>query len=492
MKHLFKLGAAACALGALFAACSSTPQNSSGTNGAGAGGAGSTGSTGSQSNNSSSSSSNNGGANVGGSFVTGSGTGMNGGTGGTMECAGTTSKAELIPLDIYLMLDSSGSMTSKTGSMGTGPTKWDAITQALSTFFTDPASAGLGVGLQHFPLAKPGVPATCTSNTQCINGSGPCYLKVCSKAPNPPCATNTDCPGGNNSCINIGQCADGTLCAPVGGLCPDFSTCKQITQSFCVNRDSCMSSDYATPAVEIDLLNAAAGPLNAAISGVAPDGSTPTAPALQGAIDHAKAWATAHPTHEVVVLFATDGLPTECTPTDIPSIAQLAAAGLSGTPSIKTFAIGVFASADLQAGAQTNLDQIAAAGGTQAAFIVDTSMGNVEQAFLQALNAIRGTKLACEYAIPPEGDAGALDYNKVNVQYTPSGSAMPQTIGYVGSLANCDPMKGGWYYDADPAMGNTPTKIIMCPATCTTFGQDLGGQVDIQVGCQTVVQPPPK
>jgi hypothetical protein len=118
-------------------------------------------------------------------------------------------------------------------------------------------------------------------------------------------------------------------------------------------------------------------------------------------------------------------------------------------------------------------------------------MNNVEQSFLMALNAIRGTKLACEYQVPAPGDAGMLDYTQVNVNYTPSGASMSTTIGYVGSLANCDPAKGGWYYDVDPSMGATPSKIIMCPATCTTFGADTGGEVDIEVGCKTIVQPPP-
>ena len=115
----------------------------------------------------------------------------------------------------------------------------------------------------------------------------------------------------------------------------------------------------------------------------------------------------------------------------------------------------------------------------------------MEQQFLAALNAIRGTKLACDYLVPPPNDGGMLDFGKVNVEYTPSGTSAPITIPYAGAKANCDPMKGGWYYDVDPAQGGTPTKIIMCPATCDKFSADQGGQVDIQVGCKTIVAPPP-
>jgi hypothetical protein len=137
-----------------------------------------------------------------------------------------------------------------------------------------------------------------------------------------------------------------------------------------------------------------------------------------------------------------------------------------------------------------NLDQIAAAGGTTQSFIVDTSQ-NVETRFIAALTAIRGTKLACEYQVPAAGDAGALDYGKVNIEYTPANASMATTVGYVGNVASCDPTTGGWYYDVDPTTGGTPTKIIMCGATCTTFGSQTGGEVGISVGCKTVIQPPP-
>ena len=47
-------------------------------------------------------------------------------------------------------------------------------------------------------------------------------------------------------------------------------------------------------------------------------------------------------------------------------------------------------------------------------------------AFIDALNAIRGTKLACEYLIPAPPPGEKLDFNKVNVEHTPPGAAMPE------------------------------------------------------------------
>jgi hypothetical protein len=437
---------------------------------------------------------------VGGSFTVSSGAGASGagangaGVGGGDTCAGETSQAQQIPLDLYLMLDSSGSMMETTGANGSGPSKWTAVTQALTTFFSDPTSAGLGVGLQHFPLLAAGVPDTCAASSDCPGQTGPCLLKLCAGLPTlVACNTASDClPHGSGQCVALGQCGN-VYCAPAnGGVCSgNGQPCEPVTSSFCMNKDSCQAGDYAAPAVEIATLGGAAAALGNAIGGWSPGGATPTAPALQGALTHAGAWAGANPTHTVVVVLATDGLPTECTPGDIPGIAQLAAQGAAGAPAIKTFAIGVFSPDDIANGAPGNLDQIAAAGGTNQAFLVDTSQ-NVAQQFLDALDAIRGTKLACEFAVPPAGSAGALDFGKVNVEHTPPGASMPTTIGYVGQAADCDATTGGWYYDVDPSAGGTPTKIIMCPATCDAFSATVGGEIAIRVGCKTVLQPPPK
>jgi hypothetical protein len=102
--------------------------------------------------------------------------------------------------------------------------------------------------------------------------------------------------------------------------------------------------------------------------------------------------------------------------------------------------------------------------------------------FLTALNSIRTTALACEYAIP-QPQVGQLDYGKVNVLFT-SSTRQSATIGYVGSAAQCT-VVGGWYYDADPTTGARPTKIAMCDATCNGFKADPGGQVKILLGCTT-------
>jgi hypothetical protein len=396
------------------------------------------------------------------------------------SCAGEVSTAELLPLDMYIMLDDSGSMNQKTTS---GASKWSAITQALSAFLADPQSVGLGVGLQFFAVLKPGVPLTCTTQAEC-GTSGPCLLKACAGSTTlDACTKNADCGFLAGPCDFVGKCsADPSYycvgAGPTGN--PQCGTCVQLTSSFCVNGDSCDVADYTAPAVEIQPLPGPEAAINAAIAKQQPFSSTPTGPALQGAVDHAKTWAAANPTHKVVAVLATDGQPTECTPTDIPSVSKIASDAVLGTPSIKTFVIGVFAPGDPTA--QQNLDAIAAGGGTAPAVIIDTSQ-NVTQKFIDALNAIRGSQLACDYQIPLPKDGGTIDPKKINVQYTPT-NGQTETLIYVGDASKCDPQNGGWYYDD----ANAPTKIIMCDSTCNGFKASAGkAQVEIRVGCQTVI-----
>jgi len=404
-------------------------------------------------------------------------------------CATTTHQATELPLDLYLMLDTSGSMDDLVAAQ---KSKWNSVVSAMTGFFSDPASAGIGVGLQYFPLTQAGVPTSCTASSQC-GAAGPCFFKACNVTGSAvyPCDTSANCPG-NAACISIGQCAydHDVVCSPTGGQCqPDANNfplgmCQTITTSTCIEGDSCTVADYATPAVPIALLPGAAAALTASLGAHAPNGNTPTAAALEGAIDGAKTFAAANPAHSVVAVLATDGIPDECSPDDIPSIAQIAAAGLSGSPSIKTFTIGVFAPGDITSGTAA-LEQIASSGGTKQAFVIDTTKQDVEMQFSAALASIRGASLPCQYEVPvPEG--GIPDYGEVNVQYT-SGAGASSGVPYVKASAQCG-TGGGWYYNTDPALGGTPSAILVCPTTCSTLQNDPKGQIEVVLGCQTVTR----
>lgn len=416
---------------------------------------------------------------------------------GLNQCANDTQQAHLSPLSLMMMQDTSGSMWEYTS--GT-TSKWDAIKSALGTFMADPASAGIGLGIQFFPLFDNGVPNSCTATSDCGAAGGVCHLGDCTKNPGGPCATNADCTGGGNSCAPAMRCHDeGEFICTSAAMCGPYGACdRPLVRGVCAQTQtiggvgvSCNTTDYATPATAIAPLPGVAAAINAQLGTHIPNGQTPTYNALQGAIQAAKTYATAHPSEVVAVVLSTDGIPNTKGKCDdaVADIEGVAAAGLAGTPSIKTFVIGVLAPADATSDATTTLNGIAAAGGTGTATILGTS-ATTESDFIAALAKIRGASLPCQFALPvPE--AGTPDYHKVNVVYTSSGTGKDNVIGYVGSAMNCDPKLGGWYYDADPDMGGTPTKVILCPASCSAVQGDPAGKVSVLQGCATVTQPPP-
>ena len=424
------------------------------------------------------------------------GSSSSGGTddGGLGQCGVETKAAAQLSVDILVMLDASGSMMEQTGANANGPTKWASVKDALKGFINDPKSAGLGVGLQIFPIKHPGAPATCTSNAQCNVGGaqlGRCFLKACvppnANTPLQSCDTSADCPG-NAPCRAYGECTAGPV---VVGNClvgdPTYScligSCKAVTTATCDGIE-CVEADYKPAKVAVATLPGNAGPLITTIDTIPnppPENLTPTRIAVKTGIDLAKAHLAANPTHKVVHVLATDGLPTTCGPTDNASIAAIAKTGAD--QGINTFVIGVFADAQKAQG-QATTDAIAASGGTGKAFII-SSGANVTADFQKALDAIRGSALPCEYEIP-KSTKGEQDFSKVNVQRTSGGKSevLPNKKG----AQDCG-TGPGWYYDKDPAAG-TPTKIILCPNTCDAVKKDTtgGAKLDILLGCKTVVK----
>jgi len=237
-------------------------------------------------------------------------------------------------------------------------------------------------------------------------------------------------------------------------------------------------AQYEAPVVAISSLPNAAAALIASIDGKQPSGDTPTGPALSGALQQAKVWATAHRDHRVVTVLVTDGLPNECSPSAPDALAALAKTSVTSSPSINTFVIGVFGAEDVTTQAPETANQIAQQGGTDHAFIVDTK-GNVAAQVQTALQAIRDTDRDCRFQLPIGPGGGALDLGKVNVTLgTPTQS---QIVHYVSEFGACDTVTGGWYYELG---GGTPSQIVVCPTTCSAV-KNGGTSVKIAVGCAT-------
>ena len=179
---------------------------------------------------------------------------------------------------------------------------------------------------------------------------------------------------------------------------------KGITVSlvaFPLNNGTCNASTYASPLRADVALPDTAGVLASDIGKLSGDGSTPTRPALEGAINYAKTVeAKLAGKGKVAVVMATDGYPQDCSNNSIGAAANVAS---SVKDSIPTYVIGV---GDLL----NNLNSLAAAGGTSQAFLVSTSNSqNVGQSFADALTKIRGASLSCEYGLPAPPAGQTLD-----------------------------------------------------------------------------------
>jgi Mg-chelatase subunit ChlD len=322
------------------------------------------------------------------------------GTGNTQEradasCVAEVRRAEALPLDIYVLFDQSGSMSTPSGA----GSRLDAVRAAASDFLNADDSAGIGVGLGYF---------------------------------------------GN----------------------------------FPIGQTSCNSADYATPAVDIGLLPGQTGALLTSLDGVKPTGETPTGPAIRGACSYVADWDKAHPGRSAALLLLTDGVPEApisraqgCDPTLADAVA--AATECVTTTGASIYVLGVGPSLD-------NLNQIAAAGGSGAAYLVDG--GDVAAQVLDALDAIRGTALPCGFVIPGAPTGQTLDYAQVNVvQTNDDGTRHP--LYNVADATACDAASGGWFYE--PA--NAPERITLCDTSCRAVkAESRNGAIEFALGCQTV------
>jgi len=236
--------------------------------------------------------------------------------------------------------------------------------------------------------------------------------------------------------------------------------------------DSCNVDQYAEPTVPIGSLGDIGDEIVQALEDQNPGGLTPTYPALKGAIQYAKQHAADNPARQAVVVFVTDGYPTQCDPQDIPSIAELAAESWNDSPRVPVFVIGI--------DGVYNLDQIASAGGTREPFLVEGE-GSTER-LVTALKNITTDTARCEFEIPPSPNPDFLspDTEAVQVIYTP-GSGDPQEIPRVTGYSACATApNGGWYTGGLDADGK-PTKIVVCPCSCANFG---AGSVEVTLGCK--------
>lgn len=318
----------------------------------------------------------------------------------TKACATESRDSKPLLVDVYVLIDKSVSMfcpttdvtCDKSPSNTPPPTRWSAITEAVSKFVQDPASAEIGVGLGFFPLT-----------------------------------------------------------APVA--------------------DQCEVSNYSTPVVPIAPAKDSAASIVSQIKAQVVGGNTPTHKALTGAFEYIKSYTAQTPGHTAAVLLVTDGLPFSCgeshTTTLTVPVAQM---GFAGTPSIKTYVVGI--------GDTAALDALALAGSNNQTHYFDGN-GDVSAKLQAALKSV-STTITCDYTIPTGGKP--IDFGLVNVEAKLGDTGNAMALGNVPSAAQCD-ARGGWYYDANaPA---TPSKITLCPQSCDPLKATQNSSVKVLYGCAT-------
>jgi hypothetical protein len=244
----------------------------------------------------------------------------------------------------------------------------------------------------------------------------------------------------------------------------------------------CNPATYAAPKVPMGDFATAAAAIRTDMDAMGKNlgGQTPWQPALQGVLQYAQEWQVSHPERVTVVLFVTDGFPTECN-RDMTAIQTTVGEfywgvqgdyNTVGKPGIRTFILGV--GGDFDSTNRYNLDSVAFAGGTNQATIASDTAGVSD--FTATLQNISNSKVDCDFSMPPAPTGSILDTSKVQVVYEPF-VGDPQEIPSATSAGACGTANGGWYYD-DPV---TPTKVILCPCSCANLG---AGRINVKFGCR--------
>jgi hypothetical protein len=212
--------------------------------------------------------------------------------------------------------------------------------------------------------------------------------------------------------------------------------------------ESCDPARYAQPLVPIAALPQNAQPLLAAFP-IAPTQETPTRPALQGALDHARRWQRAHPTRVVIVTLVTDGFPEECDST-AENVSEVASKGLAGSPPIRTYVVGIDAVGDIL----NVVSGISAAAGPAPLTVPPQSAADLARAFA----IVRDDAASCRYVLPSGLHQVAPWISQLR-QTALDGTTTSVVV--VPDAEHCDPDQGGVYVDA-----TLPSQLLSCAASC--------------------------
>jgi hypothetical protein len=430
-------------------------------------------------------------------------------------CARDTYQGDRGDVNLYLLLDVSGSMLSLVSADDGALTQWDAVRNAVTSFIEAPGSEGFNLALNYYPIqgerADCNAFGTCAANVECVArlcdiSLGLGIVRICSDSSQ--CLRRLNLGDGEvyeEQCVEPGRCDnDPFLQCVFNEQCGDGGVCLEHTRGLCPGETSCNPGVYIEPSVDRAGLPAAGAALVESLLRREPDpyGITPTHVALAGAYTRVDEWLQGDPGAKSVVVLATDGEPVGCAAGETADEARAEATNLTyrvvqagANAGIQTFVIGV--TPDLSSLREVErvkiepyfqelldkLSQMATLGGTTASYNVSAN-AEATGAFFAALEAIRGQVLPCDYAIPTP-DSGAVSFNRLNVEVSTTGEAI--VAPKVTDQSECVSNELGWYYDVDTAT-QSPSRVVLCPNTCEQVNAVEGGRIDIVLGCQTVVR----
>jgi hypothetical protein len=234
--------------------------------------------------------------------------------------------------------------------------------------------------------------------------------------------------------------------------------------------DTYMQAEVAETPLPSPLFAQAISGLNYTLGSNQWRSDTPTLAAYEGMV---AALASAPTDTLRAIVMVTDGVPQGCGGSDdIQLVAD--AVRRSG---IKTFVVGVANPPGDDAGDNlANLNVVAAAGGTDHAFIVATgNAAQTEADFKAVIDGIRGVTLACNIEIPLPPTGTAFVPEQVNVTYG-SGSSSDTRLSYDPDCGAPD----AWRYD-DP---DSPATIVLCNEACGRAQRDAAARLTVEFGCE--------
>jgi hypothetical protein len=241
----------------------------------------------------------------------------------------------------------------------------------------------------------------------------------------------------------------------------------------------CEVDSYLTPDVAMQGLPANA--FGAALDTIGMEdwrGGTPTQYVVQGVLNQIDAAQAQTPGRYVIVL-VTDGYPQDCDEDSIEAVAELVKQHAAKTP---TYVIGVAnPPIDDAPDVTTNLRDIAVAGGTDQAYVIDTGdPAKTVSDFKETIEGIRSASLSCNVEIPAPPAGETFDKTKVSVSV--ASGATTSKLGYASDCKGTDV----WHYD-DP---DQPKELVLCPDTCTKIQSDPMAQLSVAFECDQVITGP--